>query len=263
VAVRALAGVLMLTGYASLAPAQTARPNMSVATTLPVEPATQVPFPIRVGPADAVPRGSFVRVRGLPPMAALSEGHSIAPGAWAVPLAALPNLKITLPGAAPGRSEIFITLVSIDGSVLVEAKSTLVVAAAPPASDVQTQGKPAAVLRAGPPLQPVPEERPVPPAGASLSPDARERAMRLVKRGDEQLAEGGIAQARLLYERAAEAGLALGAMAMAATYDAAELDRLGVLGPKPDREAARRWYERARQLGSAEAEQRLRRLGAN
>jgi hypothetical protein len=262
-AVRALAGVLMLASYASLAPAQTVRPNISVATTLPVEPATQVPFPIRVGPPDAVPRGSFVRVRGLPSMAALSEGHSIAPGAWAIPLIALPNLKITLPGSAPGRSEISITLVSIDGSVLVEARSTLVIAAAPPASDVQTQGKTAAILRTGPPLQPVPEERPIPPTGASPSPDARERAMRLVKRGDEQLAEGGIAQARLLYERAAEAGLALGAMAMAATYDAAELDRLGVLGLKPDREAARRWYERARQLGSAEAEQRLRRLGAN
>lgn len=99
--------------------------------------------------------------------------------------------------------------------------------------------------------------------GSSLTQEERERAVRLVKRGDEQLADGGIAQARLLYERAADAGLALGAMAMAATYDAAELDRLGVLGLKPDREAARRWYERARQLGAVEAEVRLRRLGAN
>jgi TPR repeat protein len=95
-----------------------------------------------------------------------------------------------------------------------------------------------------------------------LSRDARERALRLVKKGDEQLAEGGIAQARLLYERAAEAGLALGAMAMAATYDAVELERLGALGLKPDREAARRWYQRARELGAVEAEDRLRRLGA-
>jgi TPR repeat protein len=95
-----------------------------------------------------------------------------------------------------------------------------------------------------------------------LSRDARERALRLVKKGDEQLAEGGIAQARLLYERAAEAGLALGAMAMAATYDAVELERLGTRGLKPDREAARRWYQRARELGAVEAEDRLRRLGA-
>jgi TPR repeat protein len=87
--------------------------------------------------------------------------------------------------------------------------------------------------------------------------------MRLVKKGDDQLADGGIAQARLLYERAAEAGLAQGAMAMAATFDAVELERMGARGIKPDHEAARRWYERARQLGAVEAEQRLRRLGGN
>ena len=66
------------------------------------EPASQAAFPIRVGPPDAVPRNSFVRVRGLPPMAALSEGHSIGPGSWAVSLAALPELKITLPAGSRG-----------------------------------------------------------------------------------------------------------------------------------------------------------------
>jgi TPR repeat protein len=96
-----------------------------------------------------------------------------------------------------------------------------------------------------------------------LTAEERERALRLVKKGHEQLAQGGIAQARLLYERAADAGLVLGAMAMATTYDPAELDRLGLLSLKPDREAARRWYERARQLGGADAEQQLRRLGPN
>ena len=77
-----------------------------------------------------LPQGSFVRMRGLPPTVALSEGHSIAPGSWAVPLAALPNLKITLPAGLTGRSEISVTLVGIDGTVLAEAKSMLVVAAA-------------------------------------------------------------------------------------------------------------------------------------
>jgi TPR repeat protein len=155
--------------------------------------------------------------------------------------------------------------VSIDGAVLAEAKSAVIVAAAPPPPAPEAKTAPASILRAGAPLQQPPErtERPLPSVGASLTAEQRERALRLVKKGDEQLADGGVAQARLLYERAAEAGLALGAMAMAATYDAAELDRLGVLGLKPDREAARRWYERARQLGSAEAEVRLRRLGSN
>jgi hypothetical protein len=239
--------------------AQQPRLTIAVAALLSVEPAAEMAFPIQVTPRDAVPPGCFVRLRGLPATAAVSEGHSIAPGAWAVPVSALPRLKILLPADAAGRSEVSVALVSADGALLAEAKSTLVVATAPRA---------AAVVRAVPPPQsPAREEppptAPPPAAGPRLSPDARERALRLVKKGDEQLAEGGIAQARLLYERAAEAGLALGAMALAATYDAVELQHLGALGLKPDHDAARRWYERARQLGAPEAEARLRRLRAN
>lgn len=249
------------------------RPTITVSTTISAEPATQAPLPIRISPPDAVPKGSFIRIRGLPPTVALSDGHSIAPGSWAIPLAALPNLRVTLPAMPDGKSEISVALVSTDGSVLAEATSALVVAASQ--SEKRTQGKsegpPISILRAGTPVQapPVaePAERPassIPATGlAKLAPEQRERALRLVKRGDEQLAEGGIAQARLLYERAAEAGLAQGAMALAATYDAAELSRLNVRGLQPDRAMALRWYERARQLGAEEAEQRLRRLGAN
>jgi hypothetical protein len=223
----ALALLSMAMVFGGLADLASAQATIDVPT-LYAEPATQVPFRIRVGPRDALPRGSFVRVRGLPPMAALSDGHTIAPGAWAIPISALPSLKITLPQAAVGRSEISVALVSMDGSVLAQAGSTVIVAS---------------------------------PGGPLLTDEERERALRLVKKGHELLAQGGIAQARLLYERAADAGLALGAMAMAATYDPAELDRLGLLGLKPDRQTARRWYERALKLGATDAEQKLRRLG--
>ena len=42
------------------------------------------------------------------------------------------------------------------------------------------------------------------------------------------------------------------------TFDAAELARLSVRGIQPDPKEARRWYERARQLGASDAEERLR-----
>jgi hypothetical protein len=253
-----LATAVVLANFADFASAQT---TITVAPTVPVAPAVEVPFPIRVGPLNALPKGSFVRVRGLPPMAALSDGYSIAPGSWAIPISALPGLKITLPEAAVGRSEILIMLVSIDGSVLAEAKSSVIVAATPPLADTTAKSAPVSVPKANAPAQKLLEqvERP----GTSLTAEERERAQHLVRKGHEQLSAGGIAQARLLYERAADAGFAPGAMAMAATFDAAELDRLGLAALKPDREAARRWYERARQLGAADAEQRLRRLGAN
>ena len=217
-----------------------------------------------------MPRNSFLRVRGLPPMAALSEGHSIAPGTWAVSLAALPDLRIMLPAGAAGRSEIVITLVAVDGSVLAEAKATLAIAAArqlergQPRRDATGPPSTATIFRAGAPLQPPPEAAdprgPAPPAPA-VTPQDRERAQRLMNKGDAQLEEGNVSAARLLYERAAEAGLAQAAMALAATFDAAEFARLKLRGIDADAKEARRWYERARQLGAADAEERLRRIG--
>jgi TPR repeat protein len=248
-----LMAALVVAGLWAAAASAQRRPGIVVASLLRIQPAAQTALPIEISLPDAVPPASFIRLRGLPATAALSDGHSIAPGAWAIPVASLPRLTILLPEGATGQSELSIMLVSGDGSVLAEARSTLIVAAAPPAPNTATAG----VLRITPPLEPSATAPPV-----QLSPDARERAVRLVKKGDEQLAEGGIAQARLLYERAADAGLAQGAMAMAATYDPVELQHLGARGLQPDLAAARRWYERARQLGAVEAEDRLRRLRA-
>ena len=51
-------------------------------------------------------------------------------------------------------------------------------------------------------------------------------------------------------------------MALGATYDAVELDKPNLRGIGPDDTLAKRWYERARQLGASEANMRLQRLGA-
>jgi TPR repeat protein len=96
-----------------------------------------------------------------------------------------------------------------------------------------------------------------------MTPHDRERADRLMKKGEELMGIGDVAGARLFYERAADAGLARAAMALAATYDATELAKLQVRGISPDPKAAQRWYERARQLGAGEAEARLRRFGGS
>lgn len=267
----ALSAGAIVTFAAGPGSAQTA-PSVTVPATISADAASQTALSIRVGPPDAIPRRSFVRLRGLPSMAALSEGHSIAPGAWAVPLAALPTLKITLPAGTAGRSEFVVTLVGIDGAVLAAAKSTLVINAPRQAERdgaARTSGAPAAatILRAGAPLQHVPEPAsagPAPKAPAqTMTPEDRARALRMVKKGDDQLSEGNISGARLLYERAADMGLPEAAMALAGTYDAAELSQLHALGIAPNPKEARRWYERARELGAAGAAEQLQRLGAN
>jgi hypothetical protein len=269
---RTLAAAILLASLGGGEPAFSQRPvTIKAPPVVVAEAAGQVPFPIQIEPAEAIPRNSFVRLRGLPPMAALSEGYVIGAGSWAVPLSALADLKISLPVAAAGRSDVTILLVGVDGAVLGEAKTALTVATAPAAPPPRERSAGpaggATMLRAGVPVDLGPSRQDAtaatPPVVPRSVPQERERATRLLAKGNEQWEEGNVSAARLFYERAADAGLAEGAMALAATFDAAELSRLNVRGIKPDSKLARQWYERARQLGAGDADERLRRLGAN
>jgi TPR repeat protein len=78
-----------------------------------------------------------------------------------------------------------------------------------------------------------------------------------MKQGERFTAAGDLATARLLFQRAAEAGDATAALAMGATYDPFVLASLGVLGMSADLGKARSWYEKAKELGSPEASRRL------
>jgi hypothetical protein len=78
-----------------------------------------------------------------------------------------------------------------------------------------------------------------------------------LRRGNDLIASGDLAAARLVLRRAANAGDAHAAMTLAGTYDPAVLEKLGVHGFVPDAAMARVWYERARKAGSAAAPQRL------
>lgn len=88
----------------------------------------------------------------------------------------------------------------------------------------------------------------------ALEPD---EVARLVKRGEDSLAQGDIAAARLILGRAAEARDARAALSLGATFDPAVLRQLHVLGLPPDVARAREWYEKAAEYGSAEASNRL------
>jgi hypothetical protein len=263
-----IAGMLVMLALAgNRAWAQAVVPTIDVANTIFAEPATVIPFPIRAGPARAIPRNSFVRVRGLPPMAALTEGYSVGPGSWAVPLQALADLKITLPVATGGPAEVTVSLVTVDGKVLAEVRTTLVVSSPQRSSRSPPSDVPAPAFETRAP-QTVPAGRPEPgppaasPSTVALMPADRDRALALLRKGEEQLAQGLVAPARLLFERAADLGLAEAAMALGATYDAVELDKPNLRGIGADAKEAKRWYERAAELGATEADLRLRRLGA-
>lgn len=234
-------------------------PSIRVEQTIFVEPDSQTLLSIEVGPRDALPSKSFLRLRGFPRSVSLTEGHAIAPGSWAVPLFALGSLKAIVPAGVTGRNEIIISLVGVDGTTLAETRTALVVG-------------PPRVLAA--PIDPRPPEpkrlvpSPSAPTGKAvrvpdLSAEEKVRAERLLAMGGRHLEQGNISAARSFFQRAAEVGLAEGALKMAGTFDPAELARLDAVAVTPDRGEARRWYERARELGASEAEERLARLGGS
>jgi hypothetical protein len=86
--------------------------------------------------------------------------------------------------------------------------------------------------------------------------DAGELAA-LLKRAKGLLAIGDIVAARLLLERAADAQEAGAALLLARTYDPAVLGTPDARSITPDPAAARGWYQKAAQLGSRDAQQRL------
>jgi hypothetical protein len=122
-----------------------------------------------------------------------------------------------------------------------------------------------AAAAAGPPISPSPmqfqpqviaAEPPIAPPPAQRKLDQEEIAV-LLKRGKDLIANGDLAAARLVLQRAANANDAEAALALGATYDPYVLRALKVYGFKADPVMARDWYEKASELGSAAAPRRL------
>jgi hypothetical protein len=82
----------------------------------------------------------------------------------------------------------------------------------------------------------------------------------LLERASTQLNRGDIAGARIIYEMIAQYGSPQGAFGLAETYDPVVLARHMIRGLKPDPHLARVWYEKAAELGSGDASQRLKGL---
>ena len=111
------------------------------------------------------------------------------------------------------------------------------------------------------------EAAPVVPAVRETAPPPREAAparridpdelAALLKRAKGLLAIGDITSARLLLERAADAQEPEAALMLAGTYDPQVLGSQDLRSITPDPAAARVWYQKAAELGSADAKRRL------
>ncbi|MGA9320774.1 MAG: hypothetical protein WBW06_06920, partial [Xanthobacteraceae bacterium] len=88
----------------------------------------------------------------------------------------------------------------------------------------------------------------------------RDELASMLQRANAFIKAGDLSSARLLLQRAAEAGDAHAALTLASTFDPNVLKALGFQDAGADVALARLWYERAVKFGSAEAPQRLQQL---
>lgn len=181
----------------------------------------EVALPIKLSPAHGTGEVAAIVLRGLP------AGYTVVGGvagddSWAVSPDALDTARIMVP--KDGAGEVHVTAELFD-------------------MQAQRVGAPRFVLA-------------VRPAAATRD-LAPERARALLARGHDLLKAGDIAGARLLFEAAAESGVAEGAYALGESFDPIQLTARGAFGLTGDAAQARYWYAHASERGIAEARERL------
>ena len=191
-----------------------------------------IPVPIEIDGSLALPTAVVV-IAGLPPGGKLSKGAPRPAGDWSLSASEIAGLTLALPSSATGRHQLTIELRSIDAVVLASVKATLEILA------------PAAKA---------------PMADAVRPPETT--SMEWLAEAKRLMNAGHIASARLVLERAADAGLAEAARLLGDSHDPAKLYALGVRGMSGDIAKAIHWYERADELGDPQAKARLLALGA-
>ena len=159
--------------------------------------------------------------------------------------AALPPAPAIQPSSAPRGQQV--AALSPSREDISSAYQNALQSRAPAAAPAVVPPSAAAPVAVAPAPSPAPQARRI---------DADELAT-LMKRAKESLAAGDIPVARLLLERAADGQDAGAALMLAQTYDSAVLGTSDVRNITPEPDKARLWYQRAAQLGSADAQRRL------
>lgn len=187
---------------------------------------------LTISAADAGANAAVVIGR-LAPGSTLSAGTQVAPDTWRLSVEELKRVVISPPRGFVGAMALSLELRLADDSVADHKDLQL-----------EWSGK-NLVAPAQPP---------------SRQHDAEEIAV-MIKSGGDLMANRDYAAARLMYQRAAEAGSAMAAFALAETYDPLVVGKLNARGGiTADSAMAATWYEKAKELGSSEAPERLERL---
>lgn len=208
-----------------------------------------------VPPADRAPADQ-APTRAPDPVEAVAPPHAeAAPPAPRARRGAALTLLFGLGAAVLALGGTALLLMPQHGTPPVSLALTL--PALPMAPPVPAPPRPARVAplpAAAPAAPPAPAARHVAVSVAELK--------ELMARGEQMLATGDIAAARLFYERAAESGNAAAARQTGKTYDPLFLAEAQARGLRGDPVAAARWYRKASAGGDKEADALMRRLMA-
>jgi hypothetical protein len=183
-------------------------------------------LPLQIEPEDAAREPFILVLSGAPTGTTLSGATRIGSDTWFLAPGSSNQLEITLPEWSTSVFEINIVLRRTTG--LLAAQTAAWVAVSPPIDPKATESK----------------------IDDTAAKDLLERGNRLLDKGD-------IVAARVEYQRAAEMGSGEAAFMLGSTYDPRLLWSRGVVGMVGNKERAREWYSRARELGNPEAKARL------
>jgi Bacterial SH3 domain len=185
-----------------------------------------VPFNIAIHSVEMLPARSIVAIRAIPPDATFSQGRPYGSSEWSLTPDEIGDLRLHLPKSLTSGTNMRIELMGADGTILASATTRL---------DIAQDPRAVMILRS----------------------DESDRVEDLIKHGQKMVEVGYLAGARAYFKRAVEAGSGEAAVLLGATYDPAFIEKMGAQGIKPDLKEARRWYERAKQLGVADADEKL------
>jgi hypothetical protein len=175
---------------------------------------------------------------------------------------------------SPGEKATAERAVETEAHAKASAATSLIrgLAMTPPAAGTAQSGTPAgpalipatpeweAKLALGSPLSAPGFASPVPRNQPAVPDFSAAEIARLLSRGDWLFATGDVASARVLYERAADAGEARAAVRLGETFDPVFLDNTHRRGVRGELSTAVFWYRRARDLGATGVTSRLKSL---
>jgi hypothetical protein len=96
-----------------------------------------------------------------------------------------------------------------------------------------------------------PKQRAAVPTAAPAATTTEGMEQIMLRRGHDMMKQGRVESARLIFEHLAGQNSALGAFALAETYDAKHLRERGITDATPDQKLAAQWYQRAAELTMA------------